>query len=66
MYTDTRPRIKYALPDGRVILVIHDHDQVPKPMISFQLMDSDPLWDRAQRVSGSSSRFILATLAVGL
>lgn len=63
---DSRPRFKYTLPDGRMILVIHDHGETPSPMTSFELRIGDALWDKAQRQSGSGRRFVLATLAEGL
>jgi len=65
-YVDTRPRIKYAFPDGRVAMFIIDHDEVPKPMISLALSVGDPLWDKAQRVAGSTTRIVWLTLAQGL
>lgn len=65
-YVDTRPRVKYAFPDGRVALIIVDHGETPKPMISLALSSSDPLWSTAQRVSGSTTRIIWLTLAQGL
>jgi hypothetical protein len=64
--TDTRPRHKYVLPDDRVIPVIRDHGEDPPPMISFEVSPDDPLWPRGQRVSGSSRRFVLASLVQGL
>lgn len=64
--TDTRPRHKYVLPDGRPILVIRDHDEVPPPVVTFEIRADDPLWDEAQPVEGSNRRFVLATLANGL
>jgi len=38
-YIDSRPRIDYRLPDGRVVAIIHDHDEVTKPKITFGLAD---------------------------
>lgn len=63
---DTRPRIKYILPDNRPITVICDHGQVPADIIPFELSPSDPLWDRAQQMRGSKRRLVHATRAVGL
>lgn len=63
---DTRPRVKYTLPDGRVIRLIIDHDNIPKPMITFELRRDDPLWTMAQRFEGSERRYVLASLAEGL
>lgn len=64
--TDSRPRVKYILPDGRPILVIHDHGQVPKATITFELRSDDVLWDSAQRIPGSQRRIVAAHLAVGM
>lgn len=36
-YVDTRPRVDYVLPDGTTVPIIHDHDQVAQPSITFQL-----------------------------
>lgn len=63
---DSRPRVKYILHDGRPIPVIHDHDEVPKPSIIFEVTDRDPLWNLANRIPGSARRTVHATLATGL
>lgn len=64
---DTRPRVKYVLPDGRPISVICDHGQVPADVITFELSPTDPLWPQAQPdASGSTRRLVHATLAQGL
>lgn len=67
MYSaDTRPRIKYALPDGRVLLVVQPRNSEPLPMVPFDVAPGDELWPIAQRRAGSAQRFVLARLAVGL
>lgn len=66
MYTDTRPRHKYQLPDGRVIPVIRDHDDVPDLLITFEVTSDDALWEQAQRALGSTRRVVLARLVEGL
>lgn len=63
---DSRPRVKYLLPDGRVILVITDHGEEPKPMTTFEVTADDPLYPQAQNAFRSERRFVLASLAVGL
>lgn len=65
-YVDTRPRVKYAYPDGRVATIVVDHGEVPQPMISLAVSQSDPLWSTAQRVRGSDVRIVWLTLAIGL
>lgn len=65
--TDTRPRVKYQLPDGRPIVVICDHGDLPDYIITFELCKNDPLWDAAQPAySGGNRRVVYATLAQGL
>lgn len=64
--TDTRPRVKYLLPDGRPLTVVCGHDELPKPMISFELRADDDLWNKAQRIAGSTRRIVWAQLAQGL
>lgn len=64
---DSRPRYRYSLPDGRVILVIADHGDVPDPMITFELKSDDVLWGAAQKCyGGGDRRCVLATLVQGL
>jgi hypothetical protein len=64
---DTRPRVKYVLPDGRPIVVILDHGDVPAEVITFELASGDPLWSKAQPAYGGGNRRIVhATLAQGL
>lgn len=36
-YVDTRPRYPYRLADGRVVQVIHDVGEQPRPTITFDL-----------------------------
>lgn len=63
----TRPRHKYAMPDGRPLLVIGDHDQQPAEVITLEIRQDDPLWNQAQRASNDSNRrLVYATLAAGL
>lgn len=40
-YVDTRPRYPYRLPDGRVVQVIHDHGEAPRPTIICDFGDGD-------------------------
>jgi hypothetical protein len=37
MVTDTRPRFSYRLPGGRIVRVIHDHGEIPKFEITYDL-----------------------------
>lgn len=40
---DARPRYTYALPDGRLIAVIFDHDETPPSTIRYEV---DPVEGR--------------------
>lgn len=64
--TDTRPRVKYALPDGRPAVIILHHGDTPKARIDLELSASDPLWDVAEKRPGTARRFVWLTLAQGL
>lgn len=65
--TDTRPRVKYQLPDGRPIVVICDHGDLPDDVITFEVRNDDPLWPNAQpSIVGGSRRVVHATRAQGL
>ena len=66
LMTDTRPRVKYMLPDLRPIVVIVDHDEVPRSIVDFEVRRGDPLWDSAEQRPGTDRRFVYATRAVGL
>lgn len=62
-----RPRHKYALPDGRPITVIGDHDRPPAEVITLEIRQDDPLWHKAQRASNDSNRrLVYATLSQGM
>ncbi len=37
-YTDTRPRAEYRLPDGTIVRIIRDHDELPPFEITVQLL----------------------------
>jgi hypothetical protein len=37
MVSDTRPRYPYLLPDGRTIRVIHDHGELPRQTVTYDL-----------------------------
>lgn len=63
MYTDTRPRVKYLFPDGRVARVILDHGERAKSRVDLELLPDDPLWPTAERRPGTTSRFVWLTLA---
>lgn len=66
-FTDSRPRVRYILPDGRPIVVICDHGQTPDEVITFELRQDDPLWDKAQpSYTGAQRRIVYATKAMGL
>jgi hypothetical protein len=57
---------KYILPDGRPIMAISAGTAEPKPMITFELSPSDPLWPRGQRIPKTQRRFVLAERALGM
>lgn len=63
MWTDTRPRIKYLYPDGRIAHVIHDHGQRPRFRVDLELRPDDPLWPTAEQRAGTARRFVWLTLA---
>jgi hypothetical protein len=66
-YKDTRPRLKYVMPDGRPITVIGAKDKAPEEVITVELRQDDPLWHKAQpSPHGGTRRIVHATLAVGL
>lgn len=66
-YKDTRPRLKYVMPDGRPITVVGAKDKAPDELITVELRQDDPLWNLAQpSPHGSLRRVVHATLAVGL